>query len=409
MPRLAPLASTLFAFIAFTFHPWAAHGQTGESNLLAFANGALIESVSSTWGEKWDAIWLLDENPATGWSTAEELTLPATIVISLPQRSELRRFEFDTARTDPPDTAARDVEIFVSDLSATTGFTRLATIQLRPDADRQSVALMAPGVGRWVKLVVTTTNGSTEYAQIMDVRGFGVALDNAPPPDLSGTYDSEAYGKVHLRQEGATLSGCSEKDGGLVHGGLEGHLLLLRWQEQPGGSGPALMVPFRDGTGFRGLWRNEGETEWKETWDLRKVSTETGACAHWIPGTQGANPVTRGLADEGRVRLYGIAFDPDGDAMHADAMPAIGHVVEALKTHPAWSITVEDHTDAIGTIDSDRALSARRAAAVKTALVGAGIAGERIATAGLGRDQPVDDNATALGRARNRRVEVLKR
>ncbi len=404
MPRLVLLAGALLALTSLT-----ARAQPAEVNVLTFARGALIERVTSTASEEWDAIWLLDENPATGWSTGEELTLPVTIVISLPQQSRVSRFEFDTALTDPPDTAARDVDILISDTSANTGFIPLATARLKPNEDRQRVVLASPGVGRWVKLVIHTTNGSAEHAELMNVRGFGSALTSVPPPDASGTYDSGKYGRVHLRQEGATLSGCYEKDGGLIHGGVDGHLLLLRWREPKGGGGPALMVPFRDGTGFRGLWQNEGETLWKETWDLRKVSGETGACAHWAPGTASANPVVAGLLAEGRVRLHGIPFDGGGDKLHPDAKPGIGQIVEALTTHPDWSITIEDHIEAMETAGGGRALSDRRAAAVKAALVEAGIASGRVATAGLGWEQPVADNETALGRAQNRRVEVVRR
>jgi OmpA-OmpF porin, OOP family len=386
----------------------AAHAEPEETNLLAFSNGGLIESASSNYGGSWDALWLLDENPAIGWATEKDAKLPVEIVISLPERSELRRFEFDVAQTENPERTARDVDILVSDTSAASGFTKLATVRLKPGEDGQKFALASPGTGRWVKLIVRGSQGSTEFAEIMEVRGFGVALTTTPPPDVSGTYDSVQFGRFHLRAEAADLTGCYEHKGGLINGGLDGHLMRLRWREEDGGAGPAVMVMFRDGKGFRGLWRREDETGWSGDWDLRKISNDIGACPHWNPRGTNANPVTAGLAAEGRVRLYGINFDTGSDRIRADAKPALDQILAALKANPGWAITIEGHTDSTGTADGNRDLSNRRAVAVRTALAAGGIAATRVTTVGFGQDKPVADNGNALGRAQNRRVELVK-
>jgi OOP family OmpA-OmpF porin len=385
----------------------AVRAQPAEINLLAFSNGALIESVSSNYGGGWDALWLLDEDSNVGWASQKDAKPPFEFVVSLPERSELRRFEFDTAHTESPERAARDVDILVSDTSATTGYTKLASFQLRPGEDGQQFAPASPGVGRWVKLVVRSSQGSPEYAEIMEVRGFGVQLTNTPVPDVSGTYDSPQFGRFHLRAEGANLTGCYEHKGGLINGGLDGHLMRLTWREDTGSFGPAVMVLFRDGKGFRGLWHVDGQSGWND-WDLRKTSNDVGSCPHWNPRGANANPVTTGLAAEGRVRLYGINFDTGSDRVRPDAKPALDQILAALKANPAWTITIEGHTDATGTPDGNRDLSNRRAAAVKAALVAASIPPDHIATVGFGQDKPVADNQTALGRAQNRRVELVK-
>ncbi|MDH3514329.1 MAG: OmpA family protein, partial [Gammaproteobacteria bacterium] len=69
-------------------------------------------------------------------------------------------------------------------------------------------------------------------------------------------------------------------------------------------------------------------------------------------------------------------------------------------------ITVTGHADSTGASAPNQALSERRAAAVKTYLVQRGVAPEVIVTQGMGEDQPVASNATAEGRAQNRRVEL---
>ena len=65
------------------------------------------------------------------------------------------------------------------------------------------------------------------------------------------------------------------------------------------------------------------------------------------------------------------------------------------------------HTDSQGEADANRALSQRRADAVKAALADAGFSRSRISAQGQGEDAPVADNMTAAGRAKNRRVEIF--
>ncbi len=403
MPLIFLIAAVISAIVT-----GAARAQPAEINLLAFSNGALIERASSNYGNAWDALWLLDEDPTVGWASEKDAKLPVEIVISLPEKSELRRLEFDTASAESEDRAARDVDVLMSDTSATAGFSKLTSVTLRPKQDGQAFALPSPGVGRWVKLVVRTSQGSAEYAEIMEVRGFGVPLTTTPPPDVSGTYESTEFGLFHVKADGATLTGCYEHKGGLIQGGLDAHLMRLHWKEVDNGEGPAVMVLFRDGKGFRGLWRRDGETGWAGNWNLRKVSSDVGSCPHWNPKGTNANPVATGLAGEGRVRLYGINFDTGSDRIRPDAKPALDQILSALKANPAWAITIEGHTDSTGTADGNRDLGNRRAAAVKTALTAGGIGAARLATAGFGQDKPVATNDSALGRAQNRRVELVK-
>lgn len=82
-------------------------------------------------------------------------------------------------------------------------------------------------------------------------------------------------------------------------------------------------------------------------------------------------------------------------------------VADVLLEHPERAITIEGHTDSQGSAGHNADLSQRRADAVRSALVARGYPSDRITTAGLGEDQPVADNASAEGRANNRRVEIV--
>ncbi len=85
-------------------------------------------------------------------------------------------------------------------------------------------------------------------------------------------------------------------------------------------------------------------------------------------------------------------------------------IADALAKNPAWSLNVEGHTDNIGGDAYNLDLSKRRAASVKEALVTRyRAAGDRLATDGFGAARPKESNSTLEGRARNRRVELVKR
>jgi outer membrane protein OmpA-like peptidoglycan-associated protein len=79
-----------------------------------------------------------------------------------------------------------------------------------------------------------------------------------------------------------------------------------------------------------------------------------------------------------------------------------------MKRDPTWKLTVTGHTDNIGGDSSNLALSQRRSAAVKVALVSRGTSADRLATGGSGASAPKATNATLAGRAQNRRVELSR-
>ena len=74
---------------------------------------------------------------------------------------------------------------------------------------------------------------------------------------------------------------------------------------------------------------------------------------------------------------------------------------------PDLGAIIEGHTDSTGSADFNLELSQRRASAVMGFLAGQGVPPEKLKAVGFGMQQPVADNATAEGRARNRRVEIV--
>jgi outer membrane protein OmpA-like peptidoglycan-associated protein len=86
----------------------------------------------------------------------------------------------------------------------------------------------------------------------------------------------------------------------------------------------------------------------------------------------------------------------------------LGDVLSLLQAQPDWKMKIEGHTDSTGTKAGNITLSQQRAAAVVAWLVQKGIPRDQLTSAGLGDSKPIADNGTDQGRARNRRVELVK-
>ena len=120
-------------------------------------------------------------------------------------------------------------------------------------------------------------------------------------------------------------------------------------------------------------------------------------------------PLERELNEECRVELPGIYFGFNSAALDPASDGTIESVAQVLAKHPDWNATIEGHTDSIGTASSNQLLSERRAGAVRQRLVGQyKVAAGRLRAVGYGASRPREPNATLEGRARNRRVELVR-
>jgi outer membrane protein OmpA-like peptidoglycan-associated protein len=110
----------------------------------------------------------------------------------------------------------------------------------------------------------------------------------------------------------------------------------------------------------------------------------------------------------GHVAVYGIEFDTAKASLKPESENVLNDVLKLLNNQSGWKMKIEGHTDSTGTKAGNQVLSQQRAGAVVDWLVGKGIARTRLVAAGLGDSRPVADNSTDQGRARNRRVELVK-
>lgn len=122
-----------------------------------------------------------------------------------------------------------------------------------------------------------------------------------------------------------------------------------------------------------------------------------------------AQQIAASLAATGRADVYGIYFDVGSATLRPESEPVLKDIADALNKNAAWKLSVEGHTDSVGGAEPNLDLSRRRAASVKEALVSRyKIGGDRLVTTGHGASRPKETNSTLEGRARNRRVELVR-
>lgn len=102
-----------------------------------------------------------------------------------------------------------------------------------------------------------------------------------------------------------------------------------------------------------------------------------------------------------------LTFDFDRDSVKSQFVPTLRDVAGVLRDYPQTTIDVLGHADSVGSDAYNQDLSERRAMNVSSVLIQSGVIRQRIIVTGYGESQPIADNSTDSGRARNRRVEVM--
>jgi len=121
-----------------------------------------------------------------------------------------------------------------------------------------------------------------------------------------------------------------------------------------------------------------------------------------------AEALKRQLDADGRVAIQ-VNFAVDKADILPDSQPQIEQVLALLQGDPALRLSIDGHTDATGDAAHNQRLSEARAQSVVAALTARGVEASRLEAKGHGQSQPVADNATDEGRAKNRRVELVRR
>jgi OOP family OmpA-OmpF porin len=125
--------------------------------------------------------------------------------------------------------------------------------------------------------------------------------------------------------------------------------------------------------------------------------------------TVNAATMARRIAGSGHIALYGIYFDTDKASIKPKSKATLDQMAKLLKSHPSLKVFIVGHTDNVGSLAHNMALSRRRADAVVQALRRQyGIPAARLIPEGVGPLAPVASNHSSAGRAKNRRVELVE-
>ncbi|MEI7501488.1 MAG: OmpA family protein, partial [Bacteroidota bacterium] len=121
-----------------------------------------------------------------------------------------------------------------------------------------------------------------------------------------------------------------------------------------------------------------------------------------------ASAILDALNKDGFIALD-ILFETGKSVIQKESLPIIDQIYEMLKLDANLKISIEGHTDNVGDATSNKKLSNDRAKSVMDVLIAKGIDKSRLSSIGWGQEKPVADNRTEEGRAKNRRVEIVKK
>ena len=140
--------------------------------------------------------------------------------------------------------------------------------------------------------------------------------------------------------------------------------------------------------------------------DMDGVNDEVDRCPNQ-PGpadNQGCPVVKATINSRAQLLATQVMFQLNSTRLTNSSYPAIRELADSLKTNPDLNLLIEGHTDNTGKPGYNMKLSLERAESVKMALLNLSISPDRIRVKGYGDTQPVSDNNTAKGKAKNRRV-----
>ena len=124
---------------------------------------------------------------------------------------------------------------------------------------------------------------------------------------------------------------------------------------------------------------------------------------------KGAVPLYDRLASDGKIVTYAITFELGKADLKPESMVEINRIAKLMQENPGLEFEVQGHCDSTGSDKVNDPLSQKRAEAIVAALVEQGIAESRLTPVGKGSHEPIASNSTDEGRAKNRRVEFVKK
>jgi outer membrane protein OmpA-like peptidoglycan-associated protein len=152
----------------------------------------------------------------------------------------------------------------------------------------------------------------------------------------------------------------------------------------------------------------------KETWLFLQAGEDDGSYGMTVSEREAmkqevsANEMAEKLIQEGSIAIY-VNFNTGKATITPDSAQILDEAAAAIKAAGNIRVEIAGHTDNVGTPEANQRLSEERAKAVMAALIQRGIKTEQLTAKGYGQTVPIADNRTEEGRAKNRRVELVKK
>ena len=240
--------------------------------------------------------------------------------------------------------------------------------------------------------VDTDGDGLSDYDEVMKYHTDPLKVDS----DGDGLSDGQEVSQTHTDPLKADTDGDGLTDGQEVS----------QYHTDP-------MKADTDGDGL-----SDGDEVMKYHTDPLKADTDGGGVNDGQEIANGTNPLdpnddhpkaTMENVEVGKaIVLEGIVFKTGKATIDPASEPTLTEALNTMKANPDLAVEIRGYTDNVGKPAANTALSLKRAEAVRAWLVKAGIASTRIGVKGLGPKDPIGDNKTEEGRAKNRRIEFFR-
>ncbi|MBN1273862.1 MAG: OmpA family protein [Candidatus Aminicenantes bacterium] len=142
---------------------------------------------------------------------------------------------------------------------------------------------------------------------------------------------------------------------------------------------------------------------YNDGWEYRLIIVEIEEMIQEVTASEMLDALNR----DGFIALY-INFDSGKYEIKPESQPTIEQIAQLMKDNPELKLSIEGHTDNVGTPQNNKVLSENRAKAVMNAVISLGVESSRLSAIGWGQEKPIADNRSEEGRAKNRRVEIVK-
>lgn len=149
--------------------------------------------------------------------------------------------------------SVRGIDLWVSTTSASSDFEKVASFEATKGT-RKSYILNTMARARWLKLLITSNYGHSDYTEMMELEAYGTIVKKSDNPALSGSYNTN-YNMLLFKQEGKSVHGCYDLASGTINGKTDGRTAKFQWSEKQGTyTGTAVLVLAADGKTLNGTW-----------------------------------------------------------------------------------------------------------------------------------------------------------